>query len=86
MAWLYILRLSNGKYYIGSTSNLNQRINDHSLGKSPYTKKFLPIQLKFSQEFPNLSDANKMEKYLKKLKSRKIIEKIINLQTLHFDW
>ena len=86
MAWLYILSLSNGKYYIGSTTNLQQRLLDHSLGKSPYTSKFLPIVLKFSQEFPDISSANKMEKYLKKLKSRKVIEKVINLQKLQFNW
>ena len=85
MAWLYILGLSNGKYYIGSTTNLKQRLIDHSLGKSTFTRKFLPIELKFSQKFPDISSAYKMERYLKKLKSRKIIEKIIYLQKLHFD-
>jgi putative endonuclease len=86
MSWVYILSLNNGKYYIGSTNNLQQRISDHSHGKSPYTKKFLPIKLEFSQEYPDISSANKMERYLKKLKSRKIIKQIINLQSIKFDW
>ncbi len=86
MAWVYILRLSNDKFYIGSTTNISQRIIDHSSGKSTFTKKFLPIKLEFFQEFPDITSANKMEKYLKKLKSRKIIEKVINSQSLKFDW
>jgi len=86
MSWVYILSLKNSKYYIGSTNNLQQRLLDHSQGKSSYTKKFLPIKLEFSKKFPDISSANKMERYLKSLKSRKIIEKIISLQSLDFEW
>ena len=86
MAWVYILRLSNNKFYVGSTSNLNQRLYDHSRGKSSYTKKFLPIKLEFSQQFDTLSEAIKTEKHLKKLKSSIIIQKIINSQSLKISW
>ena len=86
MAWVYILQLANNKYYIGSTTNLEQRIFDHSHGKSPYTKKFLPVKLLFSKEFNDLTTANKAEKYIKKLKSRIIIEKIVNTQNLESNW
>jgi len=85
-AWVYILELCNGKFYIGSTANINQRIIDHSLGKSPYTKKYLPIKLKFKNEYQTLSEASKMEKYLKKLKNRKVLEKIIIDQKIMFSW
>lgn len=84
MAWMYILKLSNNKYYVGSTSNLEQRLFDHSHGKSPYTKKFLPVELKFSKQFPDIYTANKAEKYLKSLKSKIVIERIINSQLFEF--
>jgi len=82
MAWVYILRLSNNKYYIGSTTNLSQRIKDHNNGKSNYTSKFLPLTLQFSKEYATISEANLAEKYLKRQKSRIILEQVISTQTL----
>jgi len=81
-AWVYILELNNGKFYIGSTSNIEQRFFDHNHGKSPYTSKFLPIKLVFKKEVSDLSLASTLEKKLKSFKSKKIIMKIINSQTL----
>ena len=83
-SWVYILKLSNGKYYIDSTRNLKQRIYDHQNGKSGFTSKYLPIKLKYSQKFDNHSDALKTEKYLKSLKNQKIIKSIITSQTIKF--
>ncbi|MBI3887566.1 GIY-YIG nuclease family protein [Candidatus Microgenomates bacterium] len=45
--WVYILKLANGKYYYGSTSNLPQRLKIHLCGKSPFTSKHLPLELVF---------------------------------------
>ena len=33
MAWVYILRGSCGRYYIGSTENLDRRLAEHRRGK-----------------------------------------------------
>ncbi|MBI4099996.1 GIY-YIG nuclease family protein [Candidatus Microgenomates bacterium] len=77
MGWVYILRLSNGKYYVGSTSNLLQRLETHKNGKSKYTSKHLPLELVFSQKCPDILIAKKIEIWLKDLKSRRIIEQII---------
>lgn len=41
MAYTYILRLSNGKYYVGSTYNLQNRLREHSAGHDFYTKAHL---------------------------------------------
>jgi putative endonuclease len=75
--WVYILKLSNGKYYYGSTSDLFRRLESHQSGKSDYTKKYLPAELVFSQEYPDYSKARKIEKWLKNLKNTNIIERII---------
>ena len=78
MAWVYILQsLSNNRYYIGSTDNLDRRIQEHNRGKSKATKGIRPLKLVFSQKFPSLQQARKVEHQLKRLKSRVIIEKII---------
>ena len=83
-SWTYILELSNGNFYIGSTRNLIQRISEHQQGKSGYTSKYLPIKLAFSKEFQTYSEALKLEKNLKKLKNKKVISSIIKNQSIDF--
>jgi putative endonuclease len=78
--YLYILKsLKNGKYYIGSTDNLERRLIEHNSGseKSKFTKNNRPFELVFSQEYESLKIARKIEYKLKSFKSRKIIEEII---------
>lgn len=65
MFYVYLLRLSNQKIYVGFTKNLRDRIESHNSGKSPYTSKFRPIKLIHYSSFDNESSALKFEKYLK---------------------
>ena len=37
MSYVYILQCSDGSYYVGSTTNLQLRLQEHSEGKSSYT-------------------------------------------------
>jgi len=62
---------------VGSTSDLDRRINEHNRGKNKYTKKFLPWILVFSQEFESLQLARRVEYWIKKQKDIKLIQKII---------
>ncbi len=77
MAWVYILSTSNNRYYIGSTNDLDRRISEHSVGKSRYTSEVLPVQLRFSQEYLTLGEAREIEKWIKKQKSKTLIDNII---------
>ena len=78
MSYVYILKsLKNQTHYIGCTNNLNARIKGHINGRSRYTRSILPVSLVFSQEFPNFSTARKVESWLKRQKSRVLLEKII---------
>lgn len=46
MEVIYVLKLKNGKYYIGKTQNIEKRINDHFSGNgSAWTKRFKPVSL-----------------------------------------
>jgi len=64
--WIYILRCSDDSYYCGSTSNLEQRINEHLFHKySGYTSARLPVDLVFSQEFSEINDAIVAERQIK---------------------
>ncbi|MBP9715179.1 MAG: GIY-YIG nuclease family protein [Candidatus Pacebacteria bacterium] len=77
MAWVYIIKTKLGKYYIGSTSNIEERLKHHMGGHTPTTKRFGFDELVFSQEFSTLSEARKIENKLKKFKRRDFVEKII---------
>ncbi len=79
MFWAYILKLNNGKYYVGQTSNLNERIERHRTGQTVYTRKYRPIELVWSEVFATRSLALKREKYLKSLKSHQELDRIISL-------
>jgi len=77
MTKVYILKNKHGKYYIGSTANLDDRIKHHKGGFTPSTKRLGEVELVFSQEYKTLSEARKIEKKFKSFRKRRIIEKII---------
>jgi putative endonuclease len=78
----YILYSSKiDKYYIGSTENLEKRLENHNLGKSTFTSRGIPWLLVYFEEFSNRSDSLKREKEIKNKKSRKYIEYLIAKST-----
>ena len=78
MAYIYILQsLRDGRYYVGSTSNLEQRLRHHLSGATPSTKRFGAVKMVLSQEYQSLAEARLIEKKLKKFKRKDFIEKII---------
>ena len=63
--YVYILkRIILNTHYYGHTSNLEKRISDHNLGLSNFTKKYIPWELIYFEEFPTRSEAMKREKVL----------------------
>ena len=67
MFYVYYLRsqLYPEKTYIGFTSNLKQRFEEHNSGKSIYTKQFRPWRLVGFFGFDQEEKAFKFEKHLK---------------------
>ena len=65
------------KFYIGSTNDLQRRLQDHNRGKTSFAKQGLPWQLKYWEEFASRKEAVKREMEIKKRKDRKYIEKLI---------
>ncbi len=75
----YILQSEkDGSYYIGSTSNIEKRLIKHNKGGSKYTKIKIPWVVVYKEMYNTLSEAKKREYYLKSLKSKVAIEKLIN--------
>lgn len=68
---------AQNKHYIGSTADLEPRLRHHFGGFTHSTKRMGELRLVFSQEFPTIEDARRIERRLKKLKRRDYIEKII---------
>ena len=74
----YILKCSDGSYYVGSAANLKDRVERHNQGRGPsYTSKRLPVQLVYHERFNNLDGAVKREHQIKKW-SRAKKEALIN--------
>ena len=79
MAFVYILEsIRDGRYYIGSTVNLEKRIQHHQGGHTPSTKGFGGVKLVFQQKYDSLVEARYIEKRLKKLKRKDYLQKIID--------
>ena len=63
--FVYVLKCSNGKYYTGSTTNLEKRLWQHQNGEgSNFTKAHLPVELVYVEEFERIDDAFYREKQI----------------------
>ena len=87
MAYLYILRLKSGGLYIGATTDLMQRYQDHQNGKACRTTKLdPPIKVVYSESLPTFSDARKREAQIKRWSRAKkealVAGDIVKLQNL----
>ena len=64
---VYILRCANGQYYVGSTTNLELRLQEHRSGiGSGFTKAHLPIELVYTEEYDTIHEARLRERQLHK--------------------
>ncbi|EKD56396.1 MAG: hypothetical protein ACD_58C00204G0001 [uncultured bacterium] len=75
--YLYILQSNDGKYYVGSTNDVNRRLKQHQSGHTHSTKRMKDLKLVFSQEFLTLKNARQIEKKIKSWKRKDFIDKII---------
>ena len=67
MFYVYLLESLSmpGQRYVGFTTDLKQRLDDHNAGKSPYTAKFKPWRLVTYIAFSDRATAESFERYLK---------------------
>ena len=64
--YVYILKCSDGSYYVGHTDDLNKPISEHNVQMiDSYTKSRLPIEVVFMQHFASSDDAFKAERQIK---------------------
>ena len=72
---LYSFRLD--KYYVGACIDMHRRLYEHNIGHSTFTKTGIPWILAYTEFFDHLADAKKRESYIKRMKSKKYIESLI---------
>jgi putative endonuclease len=80
--YVYILECSDSSYYIGITSDLNKRLEEHQEGihEDAYTYKKRPVELRYWESFYNSNAAIAREKQLKgwsRIKKQALIEENI---------
>lgn len=67
MHFVYFVKSDKDKsYYVGSTENVERRVQEHNVGKTKSLKSKLPVQLVYTEQFESKTDARKREIYLKK--------------------
>jgi putative endonuclease len=69
---------SKDRYYIGYTHNLEERLSKHNSGATPSTRPGIPWILVYREEYGDKTSAIIREIQIKKMKSRKYIEKLIS--------
>ena len=86
-SFVYILKCSDGSLYTGYTNDLEKRLKAHNKGiASKYTSSRLPVEMVFSEECKDKSDALKKEYFIKTLSRGikiKLINKNLSLQDLY---
>jgi predicted GIY-YIG superfamily endonuclease len=73
MAWVYIIRGSIGRHYIGSAVDLNARFAQHLRGHTATTKRLGDsLEIVAKKEVPTLAKAREIERSLKRKKNPKL--------------
>ncbi len=65
------------RFYIGSTSNLENRLTHHNSGHSRSTKAYIPWEIVYFEEYKTISEAIRREYALKRIRNTETLLKII---------
>lgn len=76
---VYILKSqTNNKHYIGSTKDLEERLQRHNQGRNKWTKRHKPWEVIYTEEYDTKKEAQKREKQIKSYKGGNAFKKLIN--------
>lgn len=65
-AWAYMLRCADSSFYVGCTTDLDQRVAQNRAGTfGGYTSTRLPIEVVWCEAFPFVHEAIEAERHLK---------------------
>ena len=76
--YVYIIQsLKDETYYVGSTQDLESRLQRHNQGRSQYTKPKRPWKLVYHEKYPDRPSAAKREHEIKRKKKREQIDILV---------
>jgi putative endonuclease len=79
MFFVYILQSqSTGRYYIGQTKNLSQRVAYHNANYSRALKNRGPWKMVYFEEFSSRGEAIRRELQIKRQKDRRFLEQLVS--------
>ncbi len=70
------------RYYVGYTDDIAWREERHNLGWGKYTRRGIPWKLVYHERYNTRVEAMRREKEIKRKKSRKYIESLINSERI----
>jgi putative endonuclease len=77
--YVYILQSeSTGRYYVGQTGHLEERVRYHQSNYSKALKNRGPWKLRHFEEYLTRSEAMRREAYIKRQKDRRFNESLIS--------
>jgi putative endonuclease len=76
---LYVLQSqSTGRYYIGQTQGLEERVSYHNANYSKSLRNRGPWLLVYKEEYPTRVEALRRERQIKSWKDRAMIERLVS--------
>jgi len=79
MNFVYIIKNSQGRYYIGSTFDIEKRLYYHNSGKNRSTKEKGPWVLVYKEEYGDKQSAIKRERQIKSYKGGNAFKKLLGI-------
>lgn len=80
MFTVYILHSESGhKYYVGHTSDIEERVRRHNEGKVPFTAKYGQWRVVYTEMYDNKSEAIRRELEIKAYKGGIQFKKLLGL-------
>ncbi|MBA4312677.1 MAG: endonuclease [Chlorobiaceae bacterium] len=64
------------KRYIGSTEDVDKRLNQHNSGKTPFTSRGIPWNKIHVEKYSSIIEARARERFLKSGKGREWLDKM----------
>jgi len=79
MHYVYILKNLAGRYYIGQTTDIRRRIEEHNHGKTKSIRSRGPFKLIYKESFDTRAEAIKRERQIKKYKGGNAFKRLIGM-------
>ncbi len=75
--WVYVLEsLKNGSKYIGSTHDVEHRLDLHNAGFCPPTQEHRPWKVIYKEEHPTRTSANRKEEFFKTGRGKDVLKRL----------